>query len=58
MSNRASKLIDKCKIVPAFIYEGIIYEGYIEKAVLAFVEAEPFPADFHLWLQKNYKQIN
>ena len=54
---RSAKLIDKCKIVPAFSYEGIVYEGYIEKAVFDFIKAEPNPADFHVWLQKNYKTL-
>lgn len=54
---RIMELLKKCTDVLAFEYEGVKYLGYHVTAIKQFVADNPQPADFHVWLQNNYKQI-
>jgi hypothetical protein len=54
---RLMDLLSKVKDIPCFEYEGVKYLGYHVEAVKEFCENTTYPADFHVWLQNNYKQI-
>jgi hypothetical protein len=52
ITERISKLKNQTKTIDVFAYEGCFYLGSAETAILDFVKNEPYPADFHVWLQK------
>ena len=54
---RIMKLLSKCKEVSFFEYEGVFYKGDRVKAIKDFCNSQPYPADFHVWLQDNYQQF-
>lgn len=56
-NERLLKLLDKTENVLAFEYEGVKYLGNNVTAVKRFINDNPQPADFHVWLQDNYHQI-
>lgn len=55
--NRQSSLLSECHQINAFEHEGRIYLGHNVTAVKNFIKNNPTPADFGVWLQKNYKEI-
>ena len=54
---RMNKLLDSMEPVHAFRHEGRMYLGYLVNAATDFIKNNPFPADFSVWLQDNYKEL-
>ena len=55
---RLLELTKRCKRVEAFEFEGVKYLGNFTAACKQFCKETQYPADFHVWLQDNYKPIN
>jgi len=54
---RKNKLRKQCSLNVCFEHEGRIYLGSPDKAVQMFIENNPNPADFSVWLQKNFREV-
>jgi hypothetical protein len=50
-------LVNKCKSIQVFEYEGEMCLGSLIDACKDFVKNNPNPADFHVWLQDHYERL-
>lgn len=55
--NRQNKLLSKLIDVEAFSFEGEVFRGNRKVAVQQFIDNNPNPSDFYVWLQDNYKRL-
>jgi hypothetical protein len=54
---RRNNLVEQIEKVKCFKVGGLFFIGKYKEAVEKFIENNPEPADFFVWLQNNWKQL-
>jgi hypothetical protein len=55
--SRLLNLVDSCEDVEVFKHGSRMYFGNKIQACKNYIQNNPTPADFSVWLQNNYKQL-